>query len=227
MPTNPHTGRNPAPLTRESIIDAAMLVVEQDGPDALTLRRLGTQLGTNHTAVLRHFSSKDDIVRGLAERLMVEALRDFVPAPDWRNTLIALAHQVRRACLRHPAVAVLAAVRVSRSAAEFRGADTVIAALDEAGLHGRNAAVVYRAITDLVLAAGAFSASVLTLDDDARHGDLEALGREYLVASPRDYPHLAAVAPHLAEIDDDEQFDMALNLILAGVAQLAAGPPPA
>jgi AcrR family transcriptional regulator len=223
MQHSPQAGHHPTPtLTRDSIVDAAIQIVEQEGPDALTLRRLGAQLGTNHTAVLRHFSNKDHIVRALAERLMVEALSDFAPGNDWRQTLISLAHQVRSACLRHPAVAVLAAVRVSRSPAEFQGADTVIAALSEAGLRDRDAALVYRAITDLALAAGAFSASVLTLDEDARQGDRDAMGREYLLASPRAYPHLAAVAPFLADIDDDEQFAMAIDLIVAGVAAKAA-----
>jgi TetR/AcrR family tetracycline transcriptional repressor len=219
--------RGSTPLTKAVIIDAAMRVVENGGPDALTLRRLGAELGSNHTAVLRHFQGKDQIVLGLAERLMSEALTGFVPADGWRETLALLARHVRQACLRHPSVAVLAAARVSRSPDEFRGADIVIAALLQAGLHGRQAALIYRAVTDLALAAGAYEAALLMLEESAREGDREAMRREYLLASPREYPHLAEVAPFLAEIDDDEQFEAALALILDGVAvqagRLASG----
>ncbi|MFT4231913.1 MAG: TetR family transcriptional regulator [Leucobacter sp.] len=56
-------GRRPAQLSRAVIVDAAAAVVERDGADALTLRRLGAELGTNHTAVLRHFAGKDGIER--------------------------------------------------------------------------------------------------------------------------------------------------------------------
>lgn len=221
-PNSRTPGRVRVMLTKAIIIDAAMRVVEENGPGALTLRRLGSELGTDHTAVLRHFRAKDEIVLGLAERLMSEALAQFAPAPGWRETLAGLARQVRQACVRHPSVAVLAAARVSRSPDEFRGADTVIAALAEAGLHGRQAALIYRAVTDLALAAGAYEAGVLLLDESARDGDRHAMGREYLLASPRDFPHLAAVAPYLAEIDEDEQFEAALGLILDGIAAQAA-----
>ena len=214
--------RNGRPLTKAVIIDAAMLIVEEGGPNALTLRRLGAELGTDHTAVLRYFRGKDQIILGLAERLMSEALSEFEPGNGWRETLSQLARQVRQTCIRHPSVAVLAAMRVSRSPDEFRGADVVIAALSQVGLRGRKAALIYRTITDLALAAGAYEAAMLRLDESARDGDREALRREYLLASPRDYPHLAAVAQFLADIDADEQFETALELILDGVEAQAA-----
>lgn len=214
--------RSGLPLTQAGIIDAAMLIVEQGGANALTLRRLGAELGTDHTAVLRHFRGKDQIILGLAERLMSEALSGFEPGDGWRETLSRLAREVRQTCIRHPSVAVLAAMRVSRSPDEFRGANVVIAALSQAGLHGRKAALIYRTITDLALAAGAYEAAMLMLDDSARDGDRAALRREYLLASPREYPHLAAVASFLADIDDEEQFETALELILDGVELQAA-----
>lgn len=214
--------RSGLPLTKAVIIDAAMLIVEQGGANALTLRRLGAELGTDHTAVLRHFRGKDQIVLGLAERLMSEALSEFEPGDGWRETLSQLARQVRRTCIRHPSVAVLAAMRVSRSPDEFHGADVVIAALSQVGLRGRKAALIYRTITDLALAAGAYEAAMLMLDESARDGDRAALRREYLLASPSDYPHLAAVAQFLADIDDEEQFETALELILDGVEVQAA-----
>ncbi|MDQ0648032.1 TetR/AcrR family tetracycline transcriptional repressor [Microbacterium natoriense] len=218
-PRGPRSGH---PLTKAVIIDAAMLIVEQGGANALTLRRLGAELGTDHTAVLRHFRGKDQIILGLAERLMSEALSEFEPGSGWRATLSQLARQVRQTCIRHPSVAVLAAMRVSRSPDEFRGADIVIAALSQVGLRGRKAALIYRTITDLALAAGSYEAAMLTLDESARDGDREALRREYLLASPRDYPHLAAVAQFLADVDDEEQFETALELILDGIEVHAA-----
>lgn len=204
-------------LSRARFLDAAMALVERGGPEALTLRALGAALGANHTAVLRHFDSKDEIVLGLAERMLEEALGGFVPGDSWRDTLSELARRIRGVCHLHTSVASLVTTRVSRSPAEFRGADMVLGALEDAGLEGREAALVYRAITDLALAVGSYEASCLTIDKSAREGDRTALAREYLLASPRDYPHLAAVAPHLAGIDEDEQFETALELVLDGV----------
>ncbi|MFE0772472.1 TetR/AcrR family transcriptional regulator [Streptomyces sp. NPDC058861] len=212
-------GRPPTTaLNQRLILDAALALVERAGPDALTLRRLGAELGTNHTAVLRHFSGKDEILLGLADRLVEEALDGFAPGDDWRRTLETLARRMRAACLAHPHVALLSTTRVSRRAAEFRGANAVVGALRAAGLGERDAARYYRSLVDTALALSSYEAASTALDGRAREGDRMAWRREYLAVSPTLYPHLAAVAPHLAEADDDDQFETTLELLLDAIA---------
>jgi TetR/AcrR family tetracycline transcriptional repressor len=210
--------RRPASfLTPDLILDTAMAVIERDGPEALTFRRLGTDLGADHTAVLRHFRDKDNLLLGLAARLVNDALHDFAPSENWRETLASLARRIRAACLRHPGVAVLVAARTSRREPEFQGADVVIGALLQAGFRGREAASYYRVLADTALAAGAFEASFNVLDAGAQEGDRLAWRREYLMASPQRYPNLAQVAPYLAEIDEEDQFETAIGLFLDAV----------
>ncbi|WP_329324628.1 TetR/AcrR family transcriptional regulator [Streptomyces luteogriseus] len=204
-------------LTPDLILDTAVAVIERDGPEALTFRRLGTELGADHTAVLRHFRSKDDLLLGLAARLVSDALHDFAPSESWRETLASLARRIRAACLQHPGVAVLVAARTSRREPEFQGADVVIGALLEAGFQGREAASYYRVLAEMALAASAFEASFNVLDKAAQEGDRLAWRREYLTASPQRYPNLAQVAPYLAEIDEEDQFETALGLLLDAV----------
>lgn len=213
-------------LTPELILDTTMAVIEKDGPEALTFRRLGADLGADHTAVLRHFRSKDDLLLGLAARLVNDALHDFAPSGSWRETLASLARRIRAACLKHPGVAVLVATRTSRREPEFQGADVVIGALLEAGLDEREAASYYRVLADTALAAGAFEASFAVLDARAQEGDRLAWRREYLTASPQRYPNLARVAPFLAEIEEEDRFETAIGLLLDAVelrAQRARG----
>jgi AcrR family transcriptional regulator len=204
-------------LTPDLILDTAMAVIERDGPEALTFRRLGTDLGADHTAVLRHFRSKDDLLLGLAARLVSDALHDFAPSESWRETLASLARRIRAACLQYPGVAVLVAARTSRREPEFQGADVVIGALLKVGLQGREAASYYRVLADTALASGAFEASFNVLDAGAQEGDRLAWRREYLMASPQRYPNLAKVAPYLAEIDEEDQFETAISLFLDAV----------
>lgn len=204
-------------LTRELILDAAVAIVEREGSGGLTFRRLGTELGVDHTAVLRHFSGKDALLLGLIERILTDSLAGFVPTSDWRATLAALARRVRRACLAHPRVATLVAGRTARSEIEFLGAEIVLGALFQAGLRGKEAASYYRALVDTTLAYAAFEASLLTLDDTAREGDRGAWTREYLAAPPDRYPHIAAVAQYLDAVDKEDQFEIALGLFLDAV----------
>ncbi|MYW62658.1 TetR family transcriptional regulator [Streptomyces sp. SID8379] len=216
-------GRPPSTsLNQDVILDAAFALVDREGPDALTLRRLGADLGANHTAVLRHFAGKDEILLGLAERLIARAMDGFAPADGWRETLETLARRMRTACLAHPQVAVLVATRVARREAEFHGADVVIGALRSAGFDDRDAARYYRSLVDTALGLAAYEASVVALGSASREGDRRAWRREYLAVSPDRYPDLAAVAPHLAAADEDDQFETTLGLILDGV-ELRAG----
>ncbi|MEV5481521.1 MULTISPECIES: TetR/AcrR family transcriptional regulator C-terminal domain-containing protein [Streptomyces] len=220
----PRRGRPPSTsLNQGLILDTALAVIEREGADALTLRRLGAELGANHTAVLRHFAGKDEILLGLAERLIAEAMDGFVPSASWRQTLESMASRVRAACLAHPQVAVLVATRVSRRAAEFRGADVVIGALRQAGFEDRDAARYYRSLVDTAMALASYEAAVTALDSASLEGDRMAWRREYLAVSPARYPDLAAVAPFLAEADEDDQFETTLGLLLDAVELRARG----
>ena len=222
-PTSPGAGAPPRKrrslrfLTPELIVATAARVVEEDGPDALTFRRLGSELGVDHTAVLRHFGNKDDLTLALTDWLLADALGGFEPAATWRDTLSELAWRIRRSCLAHPAVAVYAVGRTARRDSEFRGADTVLGALFSAGLEGAEAARVYRALVAVALSYAGFEAAHLALDPDARAGDRQAWSREYLAASPEAYPNIAAVAPHLAAIEAEDQFTTILDLFLDAV----------
>ncbi|MWK40567.1 TetR family transcriptional regulator [Actinomadura sp. J1-007] len=194
-----------------------MEIMERDGAEALTFRRLGADLGVDHTAVLRHFRGKDDLLLALTHRLLVESLEGFAPSAEWRATLADLARRVRRACRAHPHAAALVAGRTARRDAEFAGADIVLGALLDAGLRGREAASCYRALVDITLAYSAFEATQLTLSDDAMAGDRGAWRRDYLALPPDRYPNIAAVAPHLADVDAEDQFEVALELFLDAV----------
>lgn len=211
-----------AQLSSSKILDAAASIVDQEGPGALTLRRLGSVLGVNHTAVLRHFTGKDQIVLGLTERLLEEALGGFEVGGDWAESMRSLARRVRSVYLVHPGIATLVAARVSRSRAEFGGAELVLHTLMQAGFEGREAAVFYRTLTDLVLAMTAFESSIMLLEPSSREGDELAMGREYLLAPAEEFPHLSSVAPLLSGISGEEIFETSLELTIEGLKAMRA-----
>ncbi|MBF6169883.1 TetR/AcrR family transcriptional regulator C-terminal domain-containing protein [Nocardia blacklockiae] len=194
-----------------------MSVLENDGADALTFRRLGSELGVDHTAVLRHFRNKDELLLALSNRLVAEALEGMSPSPEWRDTLRELAGRVRRACHAHPHVAVLVAGRTARRDAEFAGAEIVIGALLRAGLRGHAAASCYRALVEVALAYSALEAAMLTVPEHDRAGDRAAWSHEYRALPADRYPSIAAVAPHLAAVEEEDQFEVALDMLLDAV----------
>ncbi|GEE02096.1 TetR family transcriptional regulator [Gordonia spumicola] len=204
-------------LTRERVIDAALEIMDADGSDALTFRSLGRALGVDHTAFLRHFRNKDDLILALADRLLQQAVDAVEPSDDWRMSLRALSFSVRNTFRRHPRVATVVAGRTARSDAEFAGADIVIGALLAAGLDGAEAASYYRALVDVALAYAALEASVSTLPAADAEGDRRAWTHEYQSVDADRFPHLASVAEHLPAVDRQDQFDVAFGLLVDAI----------
>ncbi|MBC3841606.1 TetR/AcrR family transcriptional regulator [Streptacidiphilus sp. 4-A2] len=143
-------------LTRDAILEAAMHLCSPSGGGVLTFSRLGRELGTDPTAVYRHFRDKDDLVLALTERLIDEALQlttgSGLGHDQWREWLTLVARSVRSVHLARPALAVLGANRTTASPAETRSVEEIIAVLHRAGLPPVEAAECYRMLLDLTLA---------------------------------------------------------------------------
>src|SRR5690349_12341659 len=69
------------------IIDAALRLIEAPGGNALTVRRLGVELGADPSAIYRYFRDMDALLIAIADRLISETLADFEPGADWRESL--------------------------------------------------------------------------------------------------------------------------------------------
>src|SRR5215471_21083860 len=89
--------RRRAPLSRDAIVDAALGILDADGVDALTIRRLGQELGTGAATLYWHISGKDELGELVYDRIMGEV---DLPRPDagpWQEqikTLVRDCYQV-------------------------------------------------------------------------------------------------------------------------------------
>src|SRR5260221_11987060 len=68
-----------APLTRSRIAEAALAIVDRDGLDALSMRRLGAELGVEGMAIYRHFPNKAAVLAGVVDALLSELV---IPPPS-------------------------------------------------------------------------------------------------------------------------------------------------
>src|SRR3954447_3557729 len=113
--TPPPPGR-PAALTREQVLFAAMDIIDQDGVEALTMRRLGQALDRNPMGIYRHAADKDALLDGVVEHVLSALVVTRKPGRDaesvdrdrddgdgdWETALRHTAHAVRRIALAHP-----------------------------------------------------------------------------------------------------------------------------
>src|ERR671911_311150 len=99
-----------APLTRRRILEAAVRIMDADGLDAVTMRRLGRELGVEAMSLYNHVQDKDDILEGVTERVMNEF--EFPPsAGHWAEDARAMSREWRRLLGLHPSVCQLLAER--------------------------------------------------------------------------------------------------------------------
>ncbi|MGW3995206.1 TetR/AcrR family transcriptional regulator [Amycolatopsis sp. NPDC004772] len=211
------TGR----LDRDRILDVAERIAATEGTAGLTMRRLGTELGMNHTAVYRHFRDKEELLDQVADRLL-ERRAEPVPGANWRETLKS---QLRHAMGRfdvHPDLAQLIALRPSTSETLAAQMERALETLQEVGLTLEQAAAVYQITENYVVGFGLYASLVRCAEQEGRTLDRDAERRALGALHPDRFPNVVAAAPRLLP-DDETIFEMAIEMVLDAVERMAGG----
>ncbi|MDJ0343914.1 TetR/AcrR family transcriptional regulator [Streptomyces sp. H10-C2] len=199
-----------AVLNRAIIARAALDLLDEEGPQALTMRALATRLGVRGASLYNHIGSKDDVLDAASQLINEEIDLSPLQAPDWRDGIAEYARGYRRVYLRHTNMIALVARRRVEADRALRGYDTLMATLTRAGCAPAIAAEVAAAIDYLVLGSAleTFTAGFTRPPQDYRP----------------EYPALADSLGQAAALDDDPAaldergFELGLGLILDGMA---------
>jgi AcrR family transcriptional regulator len=205
------TGRRRQPLSREAIVDAAVEILDQEGADALTVRRLGEQLGTGSATLYWHIGSKDELGELVYDRVMGEVQ---LPEPDpsrWEEQVKELARQVYRIMLKHNDLVRFSLGRVPVGPNMLRIMEWSLDLLRKAGVTDQ-AAAYFGDIFGRYL-----DASVLEVT--AQGGPpIEQVGA-YFAGLPTDrFPNMAALSSTMFAGNDDDRFEFGLDLLMRGIA---------
>jgi AcrR family transcriptional regulator len=136
-------------LTRERVLEAAVSLVDREGLDALTMRRLAEVLGVEAMSLYRHVASKSDLLDGVHEMILGELVVPELKGP-WRSVLRELARAFRRVLEAHPNAVLIFATRPAITPASVELVERVVAVLDRAGF-GRDAVHAFQAGVTFVI----------------------------------------------------------------------------
>jgi AcrR family transcriptional regulator len=204
-----------ARLTPTGIVDAALAVVAEEGPEALTMRRLGSELEADPTAVYRHFATMNDLLIAVGDRVLDGVCRRLPAGPPER-VITMLCERVRAQAMARPRVASLLQAAPSLRGNERAVTERLIVELQRLGLEGLAAADGYHALIELTIGSAAIDAPLAAADPADRRRTYESWRHSYAAAAAT-HPASAALARHLYRGDADERFRTALRAMLRGL----------
>ncbi len=200
-----------SPLNRDVILDAAIELIERNGPGALSMRRLGSRLGVEGMAIYHHFAGRDELLSAIGDRLLTP-LHTLDPAGDWREACRRFATVLRELAVARPATFQLLGLQPFDTPTSLRPVEELLQVLVAAGFTPGTALGIYRAIVSYARGYALAEATGFTVD--AAH----PAGRRRLRALPKDaFPVLASRAKELAELDADAGYELGLNALLSGL----------
>ena len=207
-----------APLDRERVLRAAIGLADTDGIDALTMRRLGQELGVEAMSLYNHVANKDDLLAGMLD-VVVGEFELAADAPDWKSTLRRSAVSAHEVLMRHPWACNLLVTRPeSMGPARYRQMDLMLRTLRGAG-HS----VVQTHHAFHVLDSYITGFTLQELSFPVPTGDLASMAAQFLRHFPSDdYPALAEHIRYHAEsgLFDEGDFEFGLDLILDSLERL-------
>jgi AcrR family transcriptional regulator len=219
-------GRDSGQITRSLILRTALRIIDRDGADALSMRRLSDAVERDTTVLYRHVASKAAVLDGVAEVVLSQLSVDTADR-DWAHQLRVVAHSFRALALEHPNVVPLLVTRPlatplgQRPPGTLRPLEDVLTLLTSAGFSGDDALHIYRVL--FAYLHGHVLDELQEIIERPEETDFVLqLGLHRL--SIADFPQLRALAPALASYDGAAELDRGLDLLLTGLSAALTGP---
>ena len=208
MPAEPKPRQ---PLSRERIVDTAIALVDAEGLDALTMRRLGAELGMDPMAVYYYVPNKAALLDAVVEAVMAEIdLGVDDPSKPAEERLVRAAQAYAEALVRHGNALPLLLTRGPATPAALAPVELMVAILRCGGLSLEHAVAGMNVMT---AAVRGYAAIIVNEMADHDHGDVEGL---VALASPEEFPHLSEAAAE-PQPDPQAQFEFGLKAIAIGL----------
>lgn len=209
------------PLNRKAIVGAAIRILDIDGLDGFTMRRVAEALDTGPASLYWHVGSKDALLDLVFDEVIGE---QDIPDADpgrWQEQLKDVARTMRATILRHRDIVRISIGRVPLGPNALRYSERVLAILRAGGVSDRLAVLGHHLLISVV--------NGFTVDETGESGQapvgqpapdqIAAMTSDYLASLPAsEFPNLVALADQFAVSDQDLRFEILIDLFVDGLA---------
>ena len=213
------------PLSEDLILDTALRILSEEGLEAVTMRRLATELDTGPASLYVYIKGRDELRNAMLDRVsgMVE-----IEEPDpsrWREQVHALCQGVLQIMEAHPGIAEVAVANPPTGERTLRFAENLLALLRAGGVTDQDAAWACD-ILPLITTASAVETAASQrrgVEQKDHEADVvERLGQAFAALPPGEFPNVTALASELTSGDGDMRFRFAIDVFLDGLVARAA-----
>jgi TetR/AcrR family tetracycline transcriptional repressor len=217
--SNPRAGARrqagrPPVTSRADVLETALRIVDEQGLERLTMRRLGAELGVDPMTVYHYVPDKAALFDGLIERVFAE-IQIPNPTGDWKHDLRAIVVQARTALLAHPHTVILLGTRPPISEPAFALVEAITAILLAGGFTEEQAADGFDCAGRMLI-GHTLAETGRPPGGDVSRGETEHRDAQAALADGR-YPALAAVQRAGVQHDPQRLFERALDGLLLGL----------
>lgn len=211
-------------LSQELIVETGLRVLDAEGLDALSMRRIAQELDTGPASLYAHVAGKDELLELIYDRVMGEVRLPERDPANWRRQVREYAREAHRVLAAHSDIAKVALASIPTGPNMLRLAEFVFGLLIEAGFSPRDASLGMDRLS-LYVSSDAYEGSLhyarmrdsgMELKEYFRHfvGQIDGF---YRALPPDRFPHLAANVDALIADGGEARFEYGLDLVIAGL----------
>lgn len=200
-----------AGLTREQVLDTAVRLVDRDGVDALSMRKLAGELGVKAMTLYHYVKDRQELEDAIVERVLMEAAPSWTAGAPWQDVLAGYVDGLHQGFMAHPEAVILFATRPAMTDRNLAEVDALVKLLVEAGFTPHDAIRIVYAL-----------AASLIGQHLARNPEPESSSAVDLGAAADDVPYLQA-ALSAGYPTFDSQVALTVGALIAGFEALLSG----
>lgn len=216
------TKETPRRLDPQKVVDSALAIADDEGPAAVTLRRLAQMHGVTPMALYRHFKDKDDLLAALGDRLLASVVLPEPTDEPWNVQLHNVLTAFVTALRTHPRLADLTLFRMLVSEPGLEIAERTMELLTAGGFNVEDAAEIGRqSICSLITLVTTDPLTRETSDPVEREDSLRMKRAALSALPPRKYPLVTAAADTLVCHNSSKRYyELGIELVVAGICAM-------
>jgi TetR/AcrR family transcriptional regulator, tetracycline repressor protein len=213
-------------LSRARIIERAVEIADAEGIEAVSMRRIASDLGATPMALYNHVANKDELLNGIAGHLLKEIDISAIDMSDWAKAIKTGYSEFRNVLLRHPNLLPVLQRKTEMSPDALRPIELAVSILQGAGFGPEDALRAHWTLSGFAMGHVLWQMTNPLLLESESDGlmvpQIMAMNHRRVITAD-EFPCLTATLPAMEDCDLDEAWEFGIDAIIDGLrVQLAA-----